>query len=137
MKPLIALSIILCAAGVLAQPTDGRGPGLHRNFERIDVDGDGRLSWGEYGDRLREMFFFADLDSDGVVQRNEARRGMARRFDLLDADGDGRLLLEEFVDGHAAWFEQADRDADGGLSRAEVDQLPRSRGRRPAEEEEG
>lgn len=138
MKAPTVLLLVACIATSAAAEGPDMRHGMHwqRDFDRIDGDHDGRLAWSEFRNRLREMFFFADLDNDGAVTRDEARRGLARRFDQFDADHDGALELEEFVEGHRTAFEQADLDDDRALSRDEVDAVREEhrRGRRTRED---
>lgn len=125
MKRWPALIVTLMVALSASAGDNGMQPGmhLHQDFDRIDEDRSGSISWVEFRNRLREMFFFSDLDNDGAMTRGEAPRGLAGRFDTFDLDNSRGLSLEEFVNGHHASFEQADHDRDGGLSREEVDAL--------------
>lgn len=126
----VAASLLLLAAPAFAA---GGLAGFERDFDAIDRDGNGYLSWREFENRVNEMFFFADLDSDGYLDRREAPAGILRRWERIDTDRDGRISLPEFVAEHRAMFLAADSDGDGRLSRAEVDALPsprqRARGR--------
>lgn len=117
---LLALAAPAFAAGGLA--------GFERDFGVVDRNGDGKLSWHEFEDRLAEIFFFTDLDSDGMLSRSEAPPGMARRWDGIERDGDGKASLREFVADHRPMFLTADSDGDGELSRGELDALPPVRG---------
>lgn len=118
----VVVVAFLCA---LSAPGAFAADGIARDFERIDSDGNGELSWPEFKARGSEVLFFADLDSDGALSREEAPPGLARRFDSIDANGDGRLEADEVEAEHKRMFEAADRDGNGELTRAEVDALPR------------
>lgn len=90
-------------------------------FEAADVNGDGRLDFGEffkvmtgqsldprYSRELLEAFRELDLDNDGMVTKKELQKArkaalnatQARVLDALlreaDVDGDERISLEEF-----------------------------------------
>lgn len=121
---LSSMALLVLAGQALSA---GGLAGFERDFDRIDRNGDGRISWPEFESRVVEMFYFADLDSDGYLSPQEAPPGVARQWERIDRDGDGRLGLAEFVRYHREMFRAADLDGDGHLSRAEVDALPRPR----------
>ena len=104
---------------------DGEGRGEHRGhrggrhggpggmLERMDADGDGRITRGELGARAEEHFARIDSDGNGVVteaereaahaamrERHQARR--AQMIERFDADGDGELSAEEREAAHEA-----------------------------------
>ena len=122
-KQVITVAILCALAASRAYAADG----IARDFERIDSDGNGELSWPEFEARGSEVFYFADLDSDGYLSRGEAPPGLARRFDSIDANGDDRLGADEVEAEHKRMFDAADRDRNGELTREEVDALPRPR----------
>lgn len=77
--------------------------GLTVQLERLDTDGDGRLSATEYhaNTTLNSDHGFATLDTngDGYVSREEAEANqeMSSRWSTLDQDADGRLDSSEFA----------------------------------------
>jgi hypothetical protein len=120
---LFAVTGLLAAAGAMR--------GFERDFDRIDRNGDGLLSWAEFESHVIEMFYFADLDNNGRLTYAEAPPGIRDRWDEFDRKDDGRLSLAEFIEHHRRMFEAADANGDGSLSRQELDALPRpQRGRR-------
>lgn len=85
------------------------------DFALLDLDRDGTLDWKEYRNRVSEIFFFADADSDGRVQGEEAAalgEGVAVR--------EGGISHADFLDEQRAIFQRLDRDGDGRLSLAEA-----------------
>ncbi len=122
--------------------------------ERLDRDGDGRVSADEF-DGPAEHFSDLDKDGDGHLSENEAPQGPppGRRqggqggqgrqgggpggfIERLDHDGDGRVSRDEF-DGPTEHFSDLDRDGDGYLNEDEAPKGPppgqrggRRRGRR-------
>src|SRR4051812_29728816 len=118
-------------SGLTRAEAEARAPRLARHFERIDADGDGRITarevraWRKAGrargrdehqrGRFDELFRRADADRDGALSRDEAAKSLpriARKFDRIDADRDGRLTLDE---AHA-WLD-ARRAARAGATR--------------------
>ncbi|SIN86561.1 EF-hand domain-containing protein [Vannielia litorea] len=129
MTPRITLPLL--AALCLAAPALAQGQG----FDRIDSNGDGRISRAEV-DTLRLMIFDRmDADGNAVLTRAEveaaqeaARARMQRGSQRLwrqDADGDGQLTRAEFS-SRARGFDMADENGDGTLSRAEFDRAART-----------
>ncbi len=131
MKSPLILSLCLAAATtVQAQmPAGDALPG----FDRLDADGDGRLS-REDTDRLRQAIFARlDRNGDGVVSTDEviARQQLMQmqselrqaRLALtaarMDADADGAITLQDFS-ARLDLFAFADADGDGGISAEEA-----------------
>ncbi len=57
----------------------GRG-GRGRMFERLDANGDGKLSGDEIPERMRGMLEQLDTDKDGAISQEEFRSGSGRMF---------------------------------------------------------
>lgn len=124
---LLAALMLIATGSVVAA---GAMRGFERDFDRIDRNGDGLLSWAEFESHVVEIFYFADLDNNGGLTHAEAPPGIRDRWDEFQREDDGRLSLAEFIKHHRGMFEAADADGDGSLSRKELDALPRSqRGR--------
>lgn len=125
----IKLGVLALVAIVSAMPAAGQSGlgGFKRDFDTIDRDSDGQLSWVEFESRVTEMFYFSDLDTDGELTRQEAPVGVSRRWQEFDGNSDDRITLGEFVENHRRSFTSADSSGDSALSEAEVDALPRPR----------
>ena len=115
------------------------GRAMHGGIERMDSDGDGRVS--------RAEFDAAKTAREQAREEARAARGgamvrhMAFDFDAIDADRDGYIVRSEVMAHRdrmreqmraergkrfAEAFSAADLDGDGRLSRAEVDaKMPR------------
>ena len=59
---------------------------IEEMFDRIDEDGDGSISFGEFASLMLEM--------DHAKSASALRIG----FDAIDKDGDGRVSFAEFRD---------------------------------------
>ena len=112
------------------------------SFERLDTDGDSRLSPGERSRfKVANAFFDFDLNSDGVIEIlevhcmtaplerpisaicSEAFRLWAdqRRLEpRLDANGDGQVSHAEFDARSRLIFGRLDSNSDGFLNRREA-----------------
>lgn len=68
-------------------------------FDRLDVDGDGRLTSTELaagdGRGGSRMLRRADQDGDGTLTRDEVREAAGALFAMMDADGDGVVTEDE------------------------------------------
>lgn len=107
------------AACLFAQAVCASG-GFEGDFQAIDRDGDGALSWTEFKSRVMEILYFADLDNDGSLSTSEAPADVSRHWQEIDRDGDGQASSSEFVAFHKSWFQRADADRSGSLSLAET-----------------
>jgi Ca2+-binding EF-hand superfamily protein len=84
---------------------------MHHGFERLDRDGDGVVSFGEFESAhlgaLRQAFDMIDADNDGGIDSVEFERLInhlpdqtavhAQSFAELDGDGNGSISWSEFL----------------------------------------
>jgi hypothetical protein len=90
------------------------------------------------GNRMEQAFKKADKDSDGTLDREEAKAlpRVAKNFDQIDTNKDGKVSLDEIYtsarkiagemeEHNKARFAAADKDHDGTLDRDEAKALPR------------
>jgi hypothetical protein len=111
MQKLILLTLLGASATVSAATT--KSPA--EDFAALDLDRNGRLDWKEYRSRISEIFFFADANTDGRIDADEA--GTLGEGVAIPADG---LTHSQFLDVHRKAFEDLDRDGDGQLTLAEA-----------------
>lgn len=123
MKKLIVATLMTSLAGVGVAYAHGPR-GHHKFFERMDSDGDGRVTQEEWSATKLERFEKGDLDGDGRVTPEEMQQARqahrAARFAKKDADGDGLLSPEEVSWMDADRFAKKDADGDGYLGADEL-----------------
>lgn len=115
-------------------------PKAEKMIQRLDQDGDQRISFEEFkmpnkgNDRLKAM----DADGDGNLSRAEMAAELAeksgrdaehatRRFDAGDLNKDGVITPQE---GRQAAFTKMDVNGDGYVSVDELANRPANKGRR-------
>ncbi len=107
-------------------------------IERIDKDGDGKVSRDEFPGPS-EHFTQFDKDEDGYLDESELPDGpppenggnnqMGNHFSNLDKDNDGKISQDEFP-GPSEHFTEFDKDSDGYLVENEMPKGPPPRGNR-------
>jgi len=134
MKTWIFAGAIVLAAGAATAATTQHG-------SRLDVNGDGNVSFSEMQQRMAERFRQMDTNGDGQFTRAEydayraahPRRGnrphaqggdqqQRRGFDFfsrLDADSNGSVTLAEFSAKTTGRMQRMDTNHDGTVSRDE------------------
>ncbi|MEM1297827.1 MAG: calcium-binding protein [Pseudomonadota bacterium] len=116
---------VLLGGAALAQD---RGAKL---FEKVDANGDGRITQGEAAEFRAARFARMDENGDGALTLAEiqsaAKRRVperaAKRFEKMDGNGDGAVTRTEFDDRARARFSRMDANGDGALTREEVKAL--------------
>ena len=110
----MGMGMLLASAPLLAhEPADGGRPAVESTggyLQRMDSDGDGRISLDEYQAWMGYGFAQMDRDGDGVLSPHELPGGrgrpithaahvaqIAQRFARQDADGDGYLSARELA----------------------------------------
>lgn len=149
----IALAAALGATGAAladwggGRHGDGRhggGPGpammIETMFERVDADGDGRITAEEIAAAESARVKTIDPDEDGRVARDDfiaaaverARQMAERRFASADSDGDGFVDRAAFERGPRLerMMDRMDADGDGVLTREEAENFRPFRHRR-------
>lgn len=98
------------------------GPGMYM-MERVDADGDGRITAEEAEAFRAEQLSTHDANGDGALSLDEfaamhaanMRPMMVDRFQFLDEDGDGSVTEAEMATPMARMFRHMDRDGDGAI----------------------
>ncbi|MCG8503157.1 MAG: EF-hand domain-containing protein [Sphingomonadales bacterium] len=140
LRIIAAAGAILIATGGIANADDrrhGYGPVPGAFFmEELDLDGDGRITRGEFDSHRASRFSDADTDNSGSLDademskaadvRREERRARreaakkARMFSRLDADKSGTISPDEFSTPADKAFARMDRDGDGVVTSEEA-----------------
>ncbi|WP_397473429.1 EF-hand domain-containing protein [Pusillimonas sp.] len=120
IKPLLtaAFGLTLALAGAVhAQAPSGPQAELTpEHFAKLDRNGDGGISREEYEQFMRESFQKLDTDGNQRLSRAEAGAVLTpEQFDAVDANNDGELTLDEFIAHTMRDFDRHDYDGDGML----------------------
>ena len=128
------------SASADARHESSHPPRPEKMFQRLDQDGDGRISFEEFEMRGngRDRLKHADTDGDGNLSRAEMQAQVAekagrdaeranRRFDAGDLNKDDVITRDE---GRQAAFSKMDGNADGYISRDELVNGPANKNRR-------
>ena len=118
----------------------GPGQGAGGMIQRLDKDGDGKISRDEAPERMAEHFDKLDKDGDGFITAEEMQAMQRRGRDggeggrqaggllkRLDKDGDGKLSPDEVPEKMAEHFDKLDANGDGFVDEGELGKM---RGRR-------
>ena len=118
---------VLLSSPMLAQEEERREPERdpEATFQRLDDDGDGKLSRDELSMIARARHDQLDRDDDGVLSFDEFREMGSQRdpettFRRLDADDDGRIARDELPEWLRARFESVDTNDDGFVDEDEM-----------------
>jgi len=132
---LAALPLTVLSFYAIAQSASPPAPGAHSNFfqrmlQKMDTNGDGRISLDEYlaaaGARFKSVdsqhkgsIDAADIASSKVAIARIDRRaqGMVKR---LDTAGNGYVTLDEFTAAAQQRFARLDKNGDGKLTADEL-----------------
>lgn len=85
-------------------------------FEVADFDGDGKVTWEEFRNRVAKVFGHLDHNSDGRLTGDEHPPATGK--DGKEARP-GNVTAESFTAAAAEAFKAADKDGDGALSLSE------------------
>jgi len=97
------------ASGALAavdEPT-------RKSFDSVDVDGDGKVSWEEYRNRMLHVFHQMDHSGDGRLTSDETPPAKDKSGQPVKG---GTVSVEAYTASIEQAFKKADGDGDGALS---------------------
>ena len=93
-------------------------------IESADRNKDDRIGRVEFLDRMKEAFFFIDIDKDGYVTIIEYQQRLQgadpKRVTAADRNKDGKLSIDEFLKAVSGDFDTADKSDDGVIDEVEM-----------------
>lgn len=120
---LLLTMIALMSAGMVSAQNR---PQVTRKqiMETADRNKDGRIDRVEFLNRMKEAFFFIDVDKDGyvtVIEYQQSIQGASpRQVAAADRNKDGKISMDELLKIVSGDFDAADRNDDGVLSEEEI-----------------
>ena len=84
-----------------------------KSFDSADVDGDGKVSWEEYRNRMLHVFHAMDHNGDGRLTPDETPPAKDKSGQPVKG---GTVTIEAYTDSIETVFKKADADGDGALS---------------------
>ena len=118
----IALPLLGFLVAAPAEAADGtaRGEAIE-DFGEVDQNSDGRIDRQEYHRRMSDMYFHADKNKNGSLDRAELDAIQEEMvLDPGDANADGELAMPEYIDERFEQFRAIDTNSDGLLTQDEV-----------------
>ncbi|MFN7552298.1 MAG: EF-hand domain-containing protein [Pseudomonadota bacterium] len=113
----LALAIVLACVPALAVAQD---PALAKAadaaFQAADFDGNGKVSWEEFRNRVVKVFGHLDHNEDGRIAGDEHPPAVGKDGKEVQP---GNVTAESFTSAVGEAFKAADKDGDGELSAQE------------------
>ena len=147
MRKLFLTTALIGSLGMMAAPAvaqDGDSGGGKRGdvFDRMDKNGDGKISQDEAEANAMSRFKEIDANGDGVVndkdidarvdamkeenpdvpdQRFQRQKQVLKaQFKRLDENGDGELSADEYKQSALSRHENLDQNGDGTVTKEEI-----------------
>jgi Ca2+-binding EF-hand superfamily protein len=93
-------------------------------MDTADRNKDSRIDRVEFLNRMKEAFFFIDVDKDGYVTIIEYQQSIQganpRQITAADRNKDGKISMDELLKIVSGDFDAADRNDDGVLGEEEI-----------------
>jgi Ca2+-binding EF-hand superfamily protein len=110
-----ALAVVL-GLGAASAVRAALDEATQKSFDSADVDGDGKVSWEEYRNRMLHVFHAMDHNGDGRLTPDETPPAKDKGGQPVKG---GTVTIEAYTDSIETAFKKADADSDGALSPAE------------------
>jgi arylsulfatase A-like enzyme/Ca2+-binding EF-hand superfamily protein len=102
---------------VEAKKTAASNESSMSRFDRLDLNGDSKITAEEYVAPFLKQLSVKDSDHDGVLSSEELE---VPHFKSVDADQNGQLTPDEIQQFYMQQFKQLDRDQSGSISADEM-----------------
>lgn len=119
----LAVALGLGAASAVQAALD---EAAQKSFDSADVDGDGKVSWEEYRNRMLHVFHQMDHNGDGRLTPDETPPAKDKSGQPVKG---GTVTIEAFSASIEKLFKAADADGDGVLDPDEWVGAPRKSGK--------
>jgi Ca2+-binding EF-hand superfamily protein len=119
----LLMMIALMSAGMISAQNR---PQVTRKqiMDTADRNKDSRIDRVEFLNRMKEAFFFIDVDKDGYVTIIEYQQSIQganpRQITATDRNKDGKISMDELLKIVSGDFDTADRNDDGVLGEEEI-----------------
>lgn len=107
-----ALAVVL-GLGAASAVRAALDEATQKSFDSADVDGDSKVSWEEYRNRMLHVFHAMDHNGDGRLTPDETPPAKDKSGQPVKG---GTVTIEAYTDSIETVFKKADADGDGALS---------------------
>lgn len=109
---IVTLLISACSTKTVLTPKESESESflknvqneVKENFDRVDQNGDSRISKGELGRETSKLFSKVDLDSNKKLDSKELSRFSSKSVSSWDVNGDQSVSENEFSDVLNRWL---------------------------------
>ena len=113
-KRIIATALaVALGLGAATAVRAGLDEATQKAFDSVDVDGDGKVSWEEYRNRMLHVFHQMDHNGDGRLTPDETPPAKDKSGQPVKG---GTVTIEAFSVEIEKAFKKADGDGDGTLT---------------------
>ncbi len=135
-RDLVKLLTILAATGAIAGTAMATGGDWQARFDKLDVNGDGKVTQSEIDLQRAARYKEIDKNGDGVIDQGEYKSHVIskmeprieKRYQKMDSDNDGKVTVAEFqAQKHGRHFKRMDADGDGVISKEEAAKAAKKR----------
>lgn len=114
--PALVIAALLAGAPAATADVKPTAAEIKTAFKAADFDGDSKVSWEEFRNRVVAAFGHLDRNSDGRIAAEEHPPAINKNGETVQP---GVVSVEEFTASAQTAFKVADKNSDGKLSFAE------------------